>query len=106
MVNSWLGAFRGGQNGVEKSEGVAQISLDSVADFSQRWQGASFISWSSSGYPKCHIAPGGVSEKNFLEDSVVAHAALGCSTLPPSPLRFTMSTRACTGVHTAHQLNL
>ena len=51
--------------GVVESEGVMQIALDGISDFSQHWTGASFVSWSSSEYPECCIAPGGVSERKF-----------------------------------------
>lgn len=79
--------------GVEKPEGVMQVSWDSVAEFSQCWQGASIILWSSSGHPKCRIAPGKVSERKFSLRFNCGLCSTGCSILPPSPLRYTTHTQ-------------
>lgn len=66
-----------GQNGVEKS------ACDADSDFMQHWQGASFISWSSSGYPKCRIAPGGASQRKFSLRLNAGPCSIGCSILLP-----------------------
>lgn len=68
--------------GVE-SEGVMQIPLCGISDFSQHWTGASFVSWSSSEYPECCIAPGGVSERKFSLGLTPGSGSIGCSVLPP-----------------------